>query len=159
MPEHAPDPLIDVPVDPAADRLDVDEAFFDRIYDAREVLQVLRSRPLLGPDRRDAAGRIRQVAALLQELPDDLASADLFRVAGDLALDAGHGEAVDRYLRGAAAARRRGDTVRERDLHLRACRAVARMRGPEAALGFFRELGHPPDEPCPVTHALASADV
>ena len=159
MPEPRPDPLLDVPANPAADPDRVDEAFFDRIYDAQATLTLLRARPLLGPDRQEAPARIRLVASLLQELPDDTASADLFRIAGDLALEAGHGEAVDRYLRGAAAARRRKDPVRERDLHLRACRAVARMRSPEAAMGFFVELGTPSPEPCPATFALASADL
>jgi|GEM_PF-3130310 len=159
MPEAPRDPLLDVPASPDADPYAVDEAFLDRIYDARALLAVLRARPLLGDDRRAAATRIRAVAGVLQELPDDLASADLFRIAGDLALDLGHGEAVDRYLRGAAAARRRNDPIRERDLHLRACRAVARMRGPEAAMGFFSELGRPEPEPCPATFVLTCADL
>ncbi len=159
MPDARYDPLLDVPASDDADVSRVDEAFLDRVFDAEQVLKVLRARPLLGPDRLAAAGRIRMVAAVLRELPDDLASADLFRLAGDIALDLGHGEAVDRYLRGASAARRRADHLRERELHLRACRAVARMRGPEAARGFFQELGTFVDEPCRATHALAAADI
>lgn len=159
MPERVPDPLLDVPASPGSHRTTVDEAFLDRVYDAQQTLAILRSRPLLGPDRHAATERVRQVAAVLQELPDDLASADLFGLAGDLALDLGHGEAVDRYLRGAAAARRRADPVRERDLHLRACRAVARMRGPEAATAFFSELGRPSPEPCPATLHLTQAEL
>jgi len=159
MPEATSDPLLDVPADPEARQDLVDEAFLDRIYDAQKILAHLRDRPLLGPDRHAANDRIRTVASVLREIPDDLASADLFRLAGDLALEQGHGEAVDRYLRGAAAARRKGDLGRERDLHLRACRAVARMRGAEAARGFFTELGTPEPEPCPITYALVSADM
>lgn len=159
MPDVRLDPLLDVPADPDARGDLVDEAFLDRIFDGQKRLEHLRSRPLLGPDRHLATERIRSVASVLREIPDDLASADLFRLAGDISLEAGHGEAVDRYLRGAAAARRRGDARRERDLHLRACRAVARMRGAESAWGFFEELGRPEPEPCPITFALTCADM
>ena len=159
MPDVRLDPLLDVPADPDARGDLVDEAFLDRIFDGQKRLEHLRSRPLLGPDRHLATERIRSVASVLREIPDDLASADLFRLAGDLSLEAGHGEAVDRYLRGAAAARRHGDVRRERDLHLRACRAVARMRGAESAWGFFQELGRPDPEPCPITFALTCADM
>ncbi|HCH62577.1 MAG: hypothetical protein CL927_18565 [Deltaproteobacteria bacterium] len=159
MPDAQRDPLLDVPVDPDAREDLVDEAFLDRIYDGQRHLEHLRNHPLLGPDRHAATERIRAVAAVLQEIPDDLASADLFRLAGDLSLEAGHGEAVDRYLRGAAAARRKGDFRCERDLHLRACRAVARMRGAESARGFFQELGKRDPEPCPITFALTCADI
>ena len=159
MPDARLDPLLDVPVDPGAREDLVDEAFLNRIYDGQRQLEHLRSHPLLGSDRHAATERIRSVAAVLQEIPDDLASADLFRLAGDLSLEAGHGEAVDRYLRGAAAARRKRDLQRERDLHLRACRAVARMRGAESARGFFQELGRPEPEPCPITFALTCADL
>ena len=139
MPDRRSDPLMDVEPHEDADRYTVDTEFLDRVFDAQHVLAALRSRPLLGPDRGAAAGRIRFVAGVLQELPDDLASTDLFALAGDLALEAGHGEAVDRYLRGASCARRRADFERERSLHLRACRAVARFRGPAAAAGFFED--------------------
>ena len=159
MPERPPDPLIDVAPHEDADLYTVDSDFLDRVFDAQQVLGTLRTRPLLGPDRVAAAARIRFVASVLQELPDELASTDLFALAGDLALEAGHGEAVDRYLRGANSARRRADLERERSLHLRACRAVARFRGPAAAAGFFDELGAYEDEPCPIDYLLTLAEM
>ena len=159
MPERPLDPLIDVAPAEEAHPHVVDADFLDRVFDARQVLSLLRSRPLLGPDRMAAHARIRFVASVLQELPDELASTDLLALAGDLALEAGHGEAVDRYLRGAENARRRADFVRERALHLRACRAVARFRGPAAAAGFFDELGAVDDEPCPIDYLLTLAEM
>ncbi len=159
MSERFSDPLIDGDVGAPPRSSVVDEAYFDRIFDAEQTLKLLRTRPLLGPDRRLVVPRIREVAAMLRELPDDRALVDLLHVAGDYSLDMGHGEAVDRYLRGAAAATRREDYVRERALHLRACRAVARFRGPEAAEGFFDELGTYDNEPCPADWLLTAAEV
>jgi len=159
MPSRTFDPLIDVTPADGADSYTVDTGFLDRVFDAEQVLAMLRGRPLLGPDRVVAPARIRFVAGVLQELPDDLASTDLLALAGDFALEAGHGEAVDRYLRGADCARRRADFVRERAMHLRACRAVARFRGPAAATGFFEELGAVEDEPCPIDWLLTLAEM
>ncbi len=159
MPNRTFDPLIDVIPPDDAEPYAVDEGFLDRVFDAQRVLEVLRSRPLLGPDRGAAPARIRFVAGVLQELPDDQASTDLLALAGDFALEAGHGEAVDRYLRGAESARRRADFVRERAMHLRACRAVARFRGSAAATGFFEELGAVEDEPCPADWLLTLAEM
>lgn len=149
------DPLLDVT--PTGSPTELDPDFIDRVVDAQRVLEHLRTHPLLGAERSHATSRIGFVAAVLGEVPDPLASADLFGLAGDLALASGSGEAVDRYLRGAAAAERKGDAVRARRLHLHACRAVALLRGPSAAQSFFEELGSPPEEPCAAAHALAAA--